>query len=480
MKKLLLVTALCAVIPALACAKKPKNVQPAEAEVTPVATPVEDETPEITEECIVNVSLFVESAKNKQYADAYEPWYEVYKTCPNANKAIYSRGSAILEWKYNNATTDEEKEFFKKLVLEMHDKRIKWFGDDPKYPKAYILGQKALDYCKFYPEDPLKLDAYQWIKESVSEMKENSQLTVLVKLMEMSNDLYKADPDKYGAQYLEDYALVSPILQSIWDNPASKNATAAAQSKEYVDNMFALSGAASCEKLDELYANYVTTNGMYLEDMLKLMKMYRRVGCTESEVYFAAAEAAHKLQPTTESASGCGSMALKKGNYNDAINYYKQAIDLIEEDDDSFEDEEMRADLQYRIAFVYLDKLHRYADARTFANLSMNSDPNQKGRCYIMIGVAYASAQPYQAPDYPAAKAAILNKTVFWAAVDKFNKAKAVDPSCTDDANKLIATYSKYFPTKEEIFDLPGEFGNGIFIVGGWINESTTVRPKKD
>lgn len=476
MKKTIIALALCVAIPALACAKKPKKVTEPEPAPAPVVT--EDETPEITEECLVNISLFVESAKNKAYEDAYGPWLEVYNTCPNANKAIYSRGSQILEWKYNNAATEEEKEDVRKMVLQMHDKRIKYFGDDSKYPTAYILGQKGLDYCKFYPEDPLKLDAYNWIKESVQQMGDKSQLTVLVKLVELSNDLYKANPDKYSEQYIADYSLVSPILQSIWDNPASKNATDAATSKEYIDNLFAVSGAASCDKLDELYHNYINTNGQYLEDMLKLMRLYRRVNCTESEIYFAAAEAAHKLQPTTESASGCGSMSLKKGNYNDAIDYYKQAIELIDENDP--EADATRADLQYRISYVYMDKLHRYADARTFANLSMNSNPSQKGRCYIIIGMCYAAAQPYQTPDYPAAKAAILNKTVFWAAVDKFMKAKQVDPSIADDANKLIATYSKYFPSKEELFDLPGEFGSGSFIVGGWINETTSVRAKKD
>ena len=102
-----------------------------------------------------------------------------------------------------------------------------------------------------------------------------------------------------------------------------------------------------------------------------------------------------------------------------------------------------------------------------------------QGRCYILIGCCYAAAKPYSESDYPAAKCAILNKTVFWAAVDQFVKAKTIDQSCTDDANKLIAAYSKYFPTKEEMFDLPGEFGSGTFIVGGWINEKTTCRSAK-
>jgi len=54
-----------------------------------------------------------------------------------------------------------------------------------------------------------------------------------------------------------------------------------------------------------------------------------------------------------------------------------------------------------------------------------------------------------------------------------------VDPEVADDANKLIASYSKYFPTKEEIFDLPELQDGASFTVGGWINETTTCRAAK-
>ena len=67
--KTLVVLALVAAVPALTCAKKPKKV----AEETPVkaAEPVVEEAePTITEECVINVSLFHESVKNKMYADA--------------------------------------------------------------------------------------------------------------------------------------------------------------------------------------------------------------------------------------------------------------------------------------------------------------------------------------------------------------------------------------------------------------------------
>ncbi len=468
--KSLIIIALCAAIPALACAKKPKvEAQPQQEE----APAVQEEDPVITEECVTNTSLFNESVKNKQFKDAYEPWWQVYSTCPNYNKAIYTAGAKIIDFLYANTTDEAEKERLRNLAIELCDKRIKYFGDDKNYPKAYILGLKGMEYCKYFEKDELKERAYPWLKESVEGMGTKSQVSVLTKLAEVSYGLYKSNPEKYGEQFIADYTLVNNTLQAMGDDPANKNAITARQQKEYVDNLFAVSGAAECSKLDEIFAKMVEDNKGVLESLLKVMKLYKRVNCTESDVYFTAAEAAHKLQPTEESAAGCARMCMKKEDWKGAIDYYNQAIALIEEEDDDDKD-----DYLYNIAFIYMDKLKNYPEARSHARQSLEVVANQ-GRCYILIGCCYAAAHPYKEPDYPAAKAAILNKTVYWAAVDQFIKAKSVDPSCAADADKLISAYSKYFPTKEEMFDLPNELGGATYIVGGWINERTTCRPAR-
>ncbi len=462
--------ALCAAVPALACAKKPKNVEAAPAPAAQTAA--QEEEPTITEDCIVNVSLFHESVKNKQFADAYGPWWEVYNTCPNANKAIYTQGSKIIDWKYANTTDPAEKERLRQLILEMHDKRIKYFGDDPKYPTAYILGQKALDYCQYFPEDELKEPAYQWFKQSVEGMGVKSQMQVLAKFVDVSYAIFKSNPDLYGGQFISDYELASELLAQQAADPSNKNAKYAAQQKDYVDNIFAVSGAADCSKLDEIYAKVVADNADNLDMLTKVAALYKRVKCTESDIYFAACENAHRLQPTEESAAGCARMSVKKGDFRTAINYYEEAISRAQAIDPQDED---IADYQYNIALIYYSDLKNYPQARAYARQSLASKEDQ-GRCYILIGLCYAGSQPYSTADYPAAKAAILNKTVFWAAVDKFVQAKRVDPSCAADADKLIAAYSKYYPTKEEKFDLPNELGGSTFYVGGWIGETTVCR----
>ena len=469
--KSLLVIVLAVAVPALACAKKPKKV----GDEVPVqeAAPVEEEAePVITAECMENVSLFNEAVKNKMYTDAYEPWYYVYTNCPTANKAIYSQGAKMIKALYDEAADPAEKERLAKLAIEMQDKRIRYFGNDSKYPKEYILGEKGLAYLDFFGDAKL-VEARECLRKSVEGMGAKSKMEVLETLAEVSRKLYKQDPDKNVEQFISDYEIVTNnfAIQAADEN--NKNATYAAQKRDRVDDLFATSGAADCAKLDEIYASVVKSNLDNLDLLQKLAKLYRRVRCTESDVYFAACEAAHKLQPTQESAAGCAAMAAKKGDYEGAIAYYDQAIKLAMVED-AMEDV---ADYQYNVAYYYFNNLKRYPEARKYAlgsigtlnGLGINKG---QGRCYIIIGMCYASTRLFGNDP----KCAILNKTVYWAAVDKFVKAKQVDSSVEAQASEFIHTYSKYFPTKEERFDLPNEFSGSTYFVGGWIGENTAIR----
>ncbi len=465
----LLVVAMAAAVPALACAKKPKKAEAA-APVQEAVVPEED--PVITEECVMNVSLFHESVKNKMYADAYGPWWEVYTTCPNANKSIYSDGAKIVEALYQATNDPAEKERLAKLAVEMQDKRIRYFGNDVKYPKAYILGEKGLAYVDFYGETKLA-EARECLRQSVEGMGNKSKVMVLVKLVDVSYALYKQDQNGKAEQFISDYEIASNALGDQAADASNKNAEIAGKQKDYVDNIFAISGAADCSKLDEIYGAVVKENLTNLDMLQKIAKLYKRVRCTESEVYFAACEAAHKLQPTQESAAGCASMAAKKGDYEAAIAYYDQAIKLAMVEDEL----EDVADYQYNAAFYCYNNLKKYAEARKYAQASIATlsglgQNKGQGRCYIIIGMCYAATRLYGND----AKGAILNKTVYWAAVDKFYKAKQVDPSVEAQASEFISTYSRYFPTKEERFDLPNEFSGSTYFVGGWIGETTNIR----
>jgi len=412
-----------------------------------------------SEQCLINISLFNESAKNKQYADALGPWNAAYNECPGANKAIYSRGRDILQWELSQAKDDATYQKVFNQLMGLYDNRIKYFGDDDKYPTPWVLGIKGLDYYTYAKNDALKVPAYQWLEQSIDGLKENSEIEFVRVFMILSDGIYKSDPAKYGEKYIADYLKVGATLDAIAANPDAKYAEAAGQLKTSIDELFAQSGAADCNMLDKLYKDKVNQNLTNLDFLNNVINFYKRIHCTESEVYFKAAVAAYKIQPTADAANACAEMSVMKKDYPTAISFYEDATKLSNIKLD-------KADYQYKIAQLY-SNLDSYSKAREAARNSLEYNPNN-GKPYILIGKLYAGSSIYDDP--------VLKKTIFWAAVDKFQKARQVDPSCADEANSLIRRYSQYFPTKEEVFFKPELKSGGSFYVGGWIGESTTCR----
>lgn len=445
--------------------KKDKKNKKAQTEV--VTAPSEDAVPETideipapTEECLINISLFNESAKNKQYADAIGPWNKAYAECPGANKVIYSRGREILHWEISQTKDDAAYQKAFEKLMGMYDSRIKYFGKDDKYPTSWILGLKGMDYMSFAKNDPLKKKAYGWLEKSIDGMGENTELEVIRLFIISSLEIYKAE-STHAEKYIADYLKASNLLEKMASNPDNKNAELASQVKSGADVLFVQSGAANCETLDGIYKDKIAqnlTNEPYLNNVISF---YKRIRCTSSEVYFKAAVAAHKIMPSSESANALAEMSYKSGEHNNAIKFYEEATKLATDKMD-------KADYLYKMAQICYAELNNYPRSREYARNSLEFNPNN-GSAYLLIGIMYAKSKNIY--DNP-----VLGKSVYWAAVDKFVKAKQVDPSIAEEANKLINTYSNYFPTKDDIFFLPQFKAGGSFVVGGWIGENTTCR----
>ncbi|MPM26537.1 hypothetical protein SDC9_73041 [bioreactor metagenome] len=152
-------------------------------------------------------------------------------------------------------------------------------------------------------------------------------------------------------------------------------------------------------------------------------------------------------------------MSFKKGDTDDAVKFFDQAIQLEQ-------DNNKKADYAYAAAAV-LASVKRLSQARTYAQKAISYRDNY-GAPYILIANLYATSPNWS--DEPA-----LNKCTYFVILDKLARAKAVDPSCADDADRLIATYRRHVPAANELFMLGYKQGDRI-TVGGWIGESTTIR----
>lgn len=415
--------------------------------------------------CITNISLFTPYAKAGNYKDAYEFWKIVYEECPAATKDIYLYGVRIVEWQFLNEKDPAKKADLLNKLMAVYDQRVKYFGDDNRYGKDWIVSRKAQDYIKHAGANADFNLVYGWLKEVIDEFGEKTEALAANLFVFSSYQRMVADPEKKGV-FIEDYLKAASILDT-----QLAAATAANNDKEIkavttfkgnIDQIFAGSGAADCELLQNLYADKIEQNKDNLEYLQEVISLLRRVRCQEIEAYFAASGYVHAKKPTAESAVGLGKQAVKKKDYNTAIAFFEEAANL-ETDPNS------KADDYYMIALLSFDQ-NSYSKARQYCLKALESNPSY-GNAYLLIGKMYAATAN---SIYPGD--AVLRKTVYYAAVDKFEKARQVDPSVAEEASSLISAYRAHFPSTEDIFMHPDLEKGKAITIGGWIGERTVIR----
>ncbi|MDR1746333.1 MAG: tetratricopeptide repeat protein [Tannerella sp.] len=416
--------------------------------------------------CLTNISLFIPYAKVNNFKDAYPFWKIAYDECPGATKDLYLYGVRIVNWQISQETDAAKRESLINDLMTVYDKRVKYFGDDKKYGKDWIVARKAQDYIGLKGEDADATLLYGWLSEIVNEFGDRTEALGVSLYMFASYKLLQQDMDKYKAQYVQDFLKSSAIFDTqIAEAKANNNEKEAANIEEYktgIEKGFASSGAADCETLESIYKTKIEDNKDNIAFLKETITLLRRVGCQENESYFAASEYAHKIEPTSESALGMGKQALKKNDYAMAEKYLLEAASMATEDD-------VKGDIYFSIAVISYEQ-NSYSKSRDYCRKALEVNPNS-GKPYLLIGNMYAKTAGSVYPNDPE-----LRKCVYYAAVDKFESARRVDPSCAEEATKLINTYRGYFPTTEEIFMNPNITKGEAILIGGWIGERTIVR----
>lgn len=418
---------------------------------------------EVDQECLSNSSVSHEAVKAGNFKDAYEPWKKVIEGCPMLRFYTYSDGYKILK-SFLDASkkgTPEYTQYFDELMA-LHDLRIentpKFLANGVKISSvADAIGLKAIDYITYAPTMDVE-KAYGWLKISVEGEKSESQPSVLYYLVDLSLQKYKAD-DSFKETFLNDYLSTSEFVDEA-TTTARKNLQPIYKSiKDNLETLFINSGAADCESLQGIYADKVEANKDDIAYLKQVLAVMSKLKCTDQDAYEQASYYVYQIEPTADAAAGVGLRAYKKGDINDAIKYFNEALELET-------DATKKADKAFVSASVLLSA-KRYSEARNYALKALSYDANY-GNAYVLIAKAYASNPNWS-------EEAVLNKCTYFLVIDKLNKARSVDSSVTAEANKLINLYSQYTPTAQDLFMLGYKTGDKISI-GGWIGETTTIR----
>lgn len=415
------------------------------------------ETPEDSVKCVRNLSLYSEHYRQNNNDLAYKPWQKTISICPQASQNLYIHGARILKYQYNQTTDNERKNDIVDSLMWMYDKRIEHFDRE-----GYVLGRKGVD---LYILQPNKVqDVFEYTTQSIKLEGKESLPDVLIINMRSVCELAQAGL-KEAIEVFEVYDRAINIIDyNIEHNP--ENASNYERVKGQCESLFR--PYARCETLIEVFSPRFEENPEDINLLEQITSMLDESDCTEEELYYKATRNLHRLDPKANSAFLMGRLESDQGNYNEAVDYYSQAIELYEEKDNidrKFRSYMLKAELQFR-------KLNQYAEARSSALAASELKP-EDGRPYIMIGEMYAdTAEECGDDDF-------TKRVAYWAAVDKFRKVQNIVPEgdIRERANQLISAYSKFFPDKETIFFHGYEEGDS-YTVGCWINETTRVRAR--
>ena len=402
--------------------------------------------------CKMNLSLYKEFVRQKNYVDALEGWRVVFDTCPKATKAIYLDGAKIYKNAIKKSKDEALKDSYVDTLMLIYERRIENFGQKEK-----ASGYQGFDLYKYRKSDYEK--AYELMKISVAAGKAPSS-SVLQSYMQVTYKMYKEGKIDPGV-VVENFSQCSKQIGDMINAQKDTNKVAKYKITESnIEGLFIKSGAANCDVLSSYYTPKFEADKENVELLKTITRFLAMNKCTESELFMKASEALYPIEPSAQAAYNIAILSLKAKNYSKAAEYYKKAIEKEE-------DIELKSKYTFELARVYYMQ-SQYASARTYA-LKAASLKSRWGEPYILIANLYAASSK----DCGAEK--FEQNAVFWAAVDKLNTAKSVDPSVAAEVNKLIASFKKGFPNKEEAF-FKGINEGDTYTVKCWINETTKAR----
>lgn len=416
-------------------------------------------------ECDADISVYREAFKQWDgKASTANPvmisaWRKVFLNCPGYKERTLTDGTKIVNNALIRGTKDNAmKEKYIDTLVMVYETRIQYFPKTKAGDQVgNIKGRMGLDLMPF----PTRLEqAYTALKEAIDLEGNNSNYAFIDGCFSTTIGMVKAGKLDEAA-ILDEYSRLMDIVEfNIKKYTEEGNEK---QLNSYTTTKANLEGGvqpyANCEDLIRIYQKKFDAEPDNVELLNKIATVLSARNCDKSDLYLAVAIKLHKLNPSPESAYFIGKRYLSDQEYAKATNYLLEATKSTDT---------KSAEQAYKYLAQIMLKESKWEQGRAYARKAIELDKTD-GEPYMIIGYLYASSgkdcnvNPLHA------------KAVLWAAVDKFEQAKRVDPSMAARANEMIRDYSKMFPTSEDAF-FYNVFEGDTYEVGCWINETTKAR----
>lgn len=120
------------------------------------------------QECMTNLSIYVEHVKVKNYEAAYTPWKMVYDNCPGVNRANFLYGKRIIDDRIKKSS-GAEKDANIQAMLSLIENSRKYF------PKKYSHGKTIIDQVMLRYDNKIieKNEIYELLGKAFKEDRAN-------------------------------------------------------------------------------------------------------------------------------------------------------------------------------------------------------------------------------------------------------------------------------------------------------------------
>ncbi|MDR1984844.1 MAG: hypothetical protein LBQ28_08480 [Prevotellaceae bacterium] len=406
-------------------------------------------TPEDSVICIRNLNFIKEEIRSENYEMAYTLFSELIRVCPSASQNTYLYGIRIMQHLAGKEKDHVQKQKYVDTILMLYDKRHEIFGRPSKGETAF---RKASELIDFRPNQHSEI-----IKEYEIAAKDKYKPSdAYVQIMQQVKIMYEKklhDGDATIARY-------ENIIKEVEKLPATPET---AEARKTIEGLFlAMPELNSCENLIAMYTPKFQASP---EDMDLIRGIRYRLsnteGCKETQLFSDVVEAGYRLEPNAESAFQLAQLFLVKGDKEKAMSYMNEAI---EQETEPLQ----KAKYMLQVASEQF-KDGNINSALSLANQAINLNPNA-GEAY-MIKANCLARKAANASDCD-----FGGRAIFWIVVDMYQKAKSVDPSLASSANSAIATYSKHFPTYQDIFLNEYTEGQPYTVNCNGVTGTTTIR----
>lgn len=416
-------------------------------------------TPEDSIECVKYLSYYKEYYKQKSYDDALPNWRKAYQLCPpQASQNLFLDGATLLRRVITkNMKNTLYKDALVDSLMTLHDQRA---ANYPANAEA-ALNAKGTDMFNYIKDDSKRL--YAGYSDIIAKNGPASKPTFYLYNFNAAVDLYNG-----GTMTVEDILnLYQSSMEGLEKVTVKTDADkeALAKVKTDLESLFISSKVASCDDLISLFTPRYDADPNNLDLVSKIVKMMSTAeGCLDNDLYLNAVTSMYKLDPSYTSAYFLYKLNSSRGNADEAVKYLEEAI-AYEESDDAQD-----GDYNLELA-TYCYKNNMNAKAFDAAKKAVELTPANAGRAYMLMGTIWGSTR--------CSGNEIEVRAPYWVAVDYLQKAKAADETLAEEANRLISSFSSYFPNTGDAFMYGFNNGDSYTVNCGGLRATTTVRTQK-